>query len=91
MSRSFAQKVIGRLLRLCRLMCGEAVPRRSHATNREGFAPRSGSALRFLGQRPNARHSRHEGSTFSARQSHAAHPAAKPLRTEFLSSRKSAL
>ena len=71
-------------LRLCRLMCGGALPRRSHALNKEGFALGSGSALRLLGHRPNERHSRHTSSTFPARQSHAAHRAAKPLRTEFL-------
>jgi hypothetical protein len=78
----FAQNV--RSQRLRRLMCGVAMPRRSHAVNKWGYAPGPGYALRFLGQRPNEGRSPMTSKALSARHSPAAHQAAKPLRTDAL-------
>jgi hypothetical protein len=54
------------------------------ALNQKGFALGPGFALKFLGPKAERGAQPHESQTFAARQSHAAHQAAKPLRTDFL-------
>jgi hypothetical protein len=41
------KKLLSGASRLCRLMCGGALPRRPHALDKEGFAPGPGYALTF--------------------------------------------
>jgi hypothetical protein len=73
------EKSLTDLVRLRRPMCGVALPRPPTDQMSWGCAPRPGYALNGLGQRPNRGHSPDDYSPPTARQSHAAHQAAKPL------------
>jgi hypothetical protein len=60
---------------------GSAAPFAS--TKQRGFAPGSGSALKIWAKGRTRGAAPRKCNTFSARHSHAAHPAAKPLRSDF--------
>ena len=74
------KKLVCSPLRLRRLMCGGAMPRRSR-DQRKRASPLVRACPNLLGRRPNEGHSPNAFASHAARHSLASHQAAKPLPT----------